>query len=98
MDIVYNTNLVDILPTPLAPTQRNGCSIEEGVPKCLDIFLVVEEVIKAMGHVRSYLDSINISDHVPVCFQDEGLEAKVHYPCKFNNTWIALDDFQSVDL
>jgi hypothetical protein len=64
-------NLVDIKPTKLKPTWRNGRSGQDAIARRLDRVLVSEALLSVAGNYRSWVESPFVSDHAPICFQME---------------------------
>ena len=61
--LLVSTNLVDIPPTCIIPTQRNGRSSDKGISKRLDRFLVSESLVPLFSCYCSWVHHLVISDH-----------------------------------
>jgi hypothetical protein len=85
--------LVDVLPCQLKPTWRNGHLGSEGISKCLDRFLVAENLLEGVCRFRSWVLNANFTDHNPVCLQIVGNVNKHKTPFKFNHAWLLEPDF-----
>jgi len=83
-DIFTTNNLIDIRPTKVVPTWRNGCLGLNAVARRLDRFMVAEELINKTRHNRSWIDLPYSSDHAPVFLQLDLPPAHKFYPFKFN--------------
>ena len=88
---------MDITTCPLAKTWRNGWLVVEGVTKLIKMFLVSTDLLPLMGRYMSYLENVDLSNHVPIYLQVEGSNSKVRYPFKYNHPWAALDDFRQLN-
>jgi endonuclease/exonuclease/phosphatase family metal-dependent hydrolase len=67
-DLFANTPLVDVAPTELVPTWRNGRMGESSISKRLDRFFVAEDLIGPTMRYRSWVESTFISDHAPIFY------------------------------
>jgi hypothetical protein len=94
--IILTSGLVDIQPTKMAPTWRNGRGGTTGISKILDQFLLDETLLGNHRKIRSWIINSTISDHNPICLQLEKSTHKVAPPFKFNNTWIFDPGFSSL--
>jgi hypothetical protein len=92
-DLFDNSPLVDVAPTELVPTWRNGRLGDSSIAKRLDRFYVAEDLIGPAMRYRSWVDSTFLSDHAPIFLQlDIGIQKTVH-PFKFNPVWLRDDSF-----
>jgi hypothetical protein len=91
-----SNNLIDIKPTKLIPTWRNGRCGQEAIARRLDRVLVSEDLLSDVGHYRSWVELPFISDHAPVFFQLDLPPLYKAYPFKLNAQWLKDQDF--VDL
>jgi hypothetical protein len=88
-----STGLVDIAPSSISPTWRNGRPGSKGISKRLDRFLMNETLMGGMIRCRSWVINSFLTDHNLVCLQfDENKETN-HYPFKFNHAWLLEPDF-----
>jgi endonuclease/exonuclease/phosphatase family metal-dependent hydrolase len=62
---VFN-QLVDISPTKVVPTWRNGRTGVDEIVKRLDMIYVTKDRISSSVRYRSWVDYPYISDHAPV--------------------------------
>jgi endonuclease/exonuclease/phosphatase family metal-dependent hydrolase len=63
---LFSNNLIDIKPTKVVPTWRNGRIGQGAVARRLDRFLVSEDLLTDIGLYRSWVEFPFISDHAPV--------------------------------
>jgi hypothetical protein len=87
-NIIPTSSLVDIHPTQMDPTWRNGRAGTTSISKILDRFLLDETLLGSHSKIRSWIINSTISDHNPIFLQFEKSSHKVSPPFKFNNTWI----------
>jgi hypothetical protein len=88
--------LVDVAPTELVPTWRNGRIGESSISKRLDRFYMHEDLMGPELRYRSWVEPTYISDHSPILLQlDLGIP-KTRHSFKFNPVW--LKDGTFVDL
>jgi hypothetical protein len=87
-NILINSVLLDVQPTQLAPTQRNGRDGLDGISKRLDWFLIDENLLGNHRNIQSWIINSSISDHNPICLQIEKTSRKLAPPFKFNSSWI----------
>jgi len=60
--------MIDVKPTKLVPTWRNGPSGLEAVVRRMDRVLVAEDFLFDVGHFRSWVELPYISNHASVFF------------------------------
>jgi hypothetical protein len=91
--IINEAGLVDISPTSLKPTWRNGRCGDFRISKRIDRFLVDDNLLSKIGRACSWTINSNIYDHNPIVMQleEEGNLRKV--PFKFNHCWLFKPDF-----
>jgi len=89
-------NLVDIKPTKLKPTWRNGRSRQDAIARRLDRVLVSKALLSVAGNYGSWVESSFVSDHAPICFQMEQLPAYKCSPFKFNADWLNESEFVDI--
>jgi hypothetical protein len=83
-EIFSKKKLVDVAPTEVVPTWRNGRYGFEGIAKRLYRIYMVEDLITTSCRYRSWVEFPFISDHAPVFLQlGEGLSTIAH-PLKIN--------------
>jgi exonuclease III len=92
-DLFSSKNLIDIKPTKLVPTWRNGRLGQEAISRRLDRVLVSEDLLIDVGFYRSWVEFPYISDHAPVLLQLELPPAFKIYPFKFNEQWLNEKEF-----
>jgi hypothetical protein len=80
--------LVDLESVELLPTWRNGRSGSSCIEKCLDRFLVTEDLITPTRMTRAWIDPPYLSDHVPICLQIGKGKLGTKYSFKFNPSWL----------
>jgi hypothetical protein len=76
---------VDIFPSPLSPTWRNGGQDPYGISKRMDRFLLNSHLLGDEFQSRSWVINSIILDHNPVCLQLEASGEVTHFPFKFNH-------------
>jgi hypothetical protein len=86
--LIQSSGLVDIQPTKLAPTWRNGRAGSAGISKRLDHFLLDDSLIGNNSKIRSWVINSTISDHNPICLQLDSFSHRSPPPFKFNTSWI----------
>jgi exonuclease III len=92
-NILLNSGLVDVQPTLLSPTWRNGRAGIAGISKRLDHFLLDENLLGNHSNIRSWVINSTISDHNLICLQFEMSSRKSAPPFKFNSLWISDPGF-----
>ena len=85
--------MLDIEPSIIRPTWQNGRGGPAGIGKRLDRFIVDANLLEQVHSYRSWVVQSKISDHFPIVFQWEMEGDRIHYPFKFNATWLAMDNF-----
>jgi hypothetical protein len=93
---IQSSGLVDVQPTKLTPTWRNGRARTDGIAKRLDHFLLDDSLFNNNFKVRSWVINSTISDHNPICLQLDSFSHNSKPPFKFNSTWIKDQDFASL--
>ena len=81
-------NMLDVLPSKLGPTGKNGSVGFEGVSKRLDTCRCYEDFAGMLTMYRSWDIISSISNHFLICLQLDG-----HFPFKLNHMWIKDEDF-----
>jgi endonuclease/exonuclease/phosphatase family metal-dependent hydrolase len=74
--MIQEGGLVDVEPTKLLPTWRNGRCGKDYIAKRLDRFLLDERLVSVGLRYRSWVCNYKISDHMPVILhleQDKGI-------------------------
>jgi hypothetical protein len=79
-------NLVDVQPTDLVPTWRNGRSGTHSIQKWLDRVYASDGLLVNSARFRSWVVHPYFSDHSPVFLQIERGDFSVASPFKFNPT------------
>jgi endonuclease/exonuclease/phosphatase family metal-dependent hydrolase len=67
-DLFTNHHLVDVKPSEVVPTWRNGRLGVEGIQKILDRVYASAALLNESAFFRSWVELPFISDHVPVIF------------------------------
>jgi endonuclease/exonuclease/phosphatase family metal-dependent hydrolase len=88
--------LVDILPTVIVPTWRNGRAGSEAIKKRLDRVLISETLATLDGRIRSWVEYPFLSDHAPVLLQLETTLSPKAYPFKLNSSWLQEEKFNDI--
>jgi hypothetical protein len=83
-NLFANNQLVDVKPTVLMPTWRNGRRGVEEIQKRLDRVYVSETILCDAARYRSWVELPFVSDHAPVILQLDYGYKPVAYPFKFN--------------
>jgi hypothetical protein len=88
-DLLTSLKLVDLKPTKLVPTWRNGHAGQFAIARRLDRCLVSEGSLSTMGLSRSWVEYPFISDHAPILIQLENspfykrfLSSLIHNGCR----------------
>ena len=92
-DIFRVAGLIDVEPAVIRPTWQNGRGGSDGIGKRLDWFIVDSDLLELAHSYRSWVVPSKISDHFPIVFQWELEGERIHYPFKFNATWLSMEDF-----
>jgi len=94
-EIFDSNNLIDVLPTCLTPTWRNGRAGLDAIARRLDRFLVANSLLSSSVAPSSWVAYPFYSDHAPVLLQ---LQPTVHRstPYKFNHRWLAIDFYSDL--
>jgi endonuclease/exonuclease/phosphatase family metal-dependent hydrolase len=95
-DLFLSKNLIDIQPTKLVPTWRNGRFGIEAIAKRLDRCLVSEDLLSSVGIYRSWVEYPFISDHAPVLVQLEIPPFYKAYPFKLNSHWLHEKEYMAL--
>ena len=61
--------LVDVAPSCVGPTWRNGRTGEEGISKILDHFLLSDHLVSLLNRYQVWAHRSGISDHFPILFE-----------------------------
>jgi endonuclease/exonuclease/phosphatase family metal-dependent hydrolase len=92
-DLFTKHHLVDVKPSEVVPTWRNGRFGVDGIQKRLDRVYASEALLNDSALYRSWVELPFISDHAPVLFQlDYGIKY-VSYPFKFNPVLLKDESF-----
>jgi hypothetical protein len=95
-DLFASNNLIDVLPTCLIPTWRNGRSGSDSIARRLDRFLVSDQLLTQARLSKSWVELPFVSDHAPVFLQLQATTVHKAYPFKFNHHWLADPDFSLI--
>jgi len=74
----------------------NGWSGQDAIARRLDRVLVSEVFLSVAGNYRSWVESLFVSDHAPICFQMEQLPVYKCFPFKFNVDWLNQKEFVDI--
>jgi hypothetical protein len=91
--IFENNSLLDIRPTVLSPTWRNGRMGLHSLARRLDRYFVAAELLASTGPISSWVESPFFSDHAPVILQLRLTEPPNPAPFKFNHSCLAMADY-----
>jgi hypothetical protein len=86
-------NLIDIRPTRLTPTWRNGRTGPNAIARRLDRFLVADGLLASTGLSSSWVEFPFFSDHALVLLQLQLTEQPRSSPFKFNHSWLTSTDY-----
>jgi hypothetical protein len=87
---------VDVKPSEVVPTWRNGRFGVDGIQKILDRVYASEELLNESAYFRSWVELPFISDHAPMIFQLDYDIKSVHFPFKFNPKLLYDDSFDKL--
>jgi len=79
--------LIDIVPSTLMPTWRNGRVGSEAISKRLDRALISEDLLSSIGVYRAWVEYPYISDHAPIVLQLDSILTFKAFPFQFNPWW-----------
>ena len=85
--------LLDIAPTYVGPTWRNGRVGEEGINKRLDRFLLYSSSIPSLKVHHMWIHHVDISDHYPIDLEWNKSIGYFKFPYKFNRSWLTNPEF-----
>ena len=83
----HRNKLIDIVPSTLIPTWRNGRVGSEAISKRLDRALISEDLLSSVGVYRAWFEYPYISDHAPIVLQLDSTLTFKAFPFKFNLWW-----------
>jgi hypothetical protein len=89
-------HLRDLEPPKLVPTWQNGRKCVDGISKCLDRIIISKYLVEGPWTLKSWVGSGGISDHSLVFLKLECLERKPLVSMKFNNIWLAKEDYMKL--
>jgi exonuclease III len=92
-DLFSAFNLIDILPSRLLPTWRNGRSGNNAIARRLDRFLVSESFLSSPTVPSSWVVLPFFSDHAPIILKLNSRPRCITYPFKFNHHWLSSPDY-----
>jgi len=92
-EIFATNNLMDIRPTVLSPTWRNGRTGPNAITRRLDRFFVAADLLASTGQSSSWVEFPFFSDHAPVLLQLRLTELPKSSPFKFNHSWLSMVDY-----
>jgi endonuclease/exonuclease/phosphatase family metal-dependent hydrolase len=70
-ELFLSKKLIDIKPTKLVPTWRNGRSGHDAIARRLDRCLISEGFLSTTGLSRSWVEYPYVSDHAPILIELE---------------------------
>jgi exonuclease III len=91
--LLSSLKLVDLKPTKLTPTWRNGRAGPHATARRLDRCLISEASVSSLGLSRAWVDYPFVSDHAPLLIQFENAPVYKPFPFKFNSLWLQEADF-----
>lgn len=95
-DLFSSKNIIDIKPSKLTPTWRNGRLGQHVISRRLDRVMISEDLLSDIVFYRTWVAYPFISDHAPICIQlDFSAEFK-EFPFKFNDHWIKDKEFLDI--
>jgi endonuclease/exonuclease/phosphatase family metal-dependent hydrolase len=92
-ELFSSKNLVDIKPSKLVPTWRNGRSGQEAISRHLDRILVSYDLLNEIRIYKSWVEYPFFSDHAPIFLQLDLPSNYKLYRFKFNAHWLDAKDF-----
>jgi len=91
---IFDSNfLINIRPSILSPTWRNGRMGPSALARRLDRFYVAAALLASSGQSSSWVVSPFFSDHAPIVLQLRLSEPPKPAPFKFNHSCLALEDY-----
>jgi hypothetical protein len=95
-DLFSSSNLVDILPSSIVPTWRNGRPGEEAIASRLDRFLISENYMTSAFFPSSWVEYPFYSDHAPILLKLNSPLLSLSIPFKFNHHWLESADYNAL--
>ena len=95
-ELFSDHHLVDVAPTGVGPTWRNGRMGEEGISKRLDRFLLSDQLVNSLPRFRVWTHRCGISDHFPVILDWQDHRTDCAFPFKFNQSWLSNEEFKKM--
>jgi hypothetical protein len=95
-DLFTSKKLIDIKPSKLMPTWRNGRSGHNAIARCLEKVLVSKYLLIEISVYKSWVEFPFFFDHAPICFQLELPPEYKIYPFKFNPQWLNEKGFVEI--
>jgi endonuclease/exonuclease/phosphatase family metal-dependent hydrolase len=92
-ELFASNNLIDVRPTRLTPTWRNGRTGPDAIARRLDRFLVADGFLSTSGLPSSWVEFPFFSDHAPILLQLRLTELPRSPPFKFNHSWLTSADY-----
>jgi hypothetical protein len=89
-------NLIDVRPTRLSPTWRNGRSGTDAIARRLDRFLVAGNFLSSPVLPSSWVQFPYFSDHAPIFLHLSLSELHNQFPFKFNLDWLKSTDYSEM--
>jgi exonuclease III len=95
-NLLHRSRLIDLQPSVITPTWRNGRTGYNGISKRLDQFILDSKLVDGHQQFQMWVDFSSISNHQPICLQFGGPPQTSTTPFKFNCSWIKDPDFISL--
>jgi hypothetical protein len=95
-DLFKAFNLIDILPTNLAPTWRNGRRGSEAVASRLDRFLISESFFTSSAFPSPGPALPFFSDHTPIILSINLIVRLKPFPFKYNQHWADSSEYSAL--
>jgi hypothetical protein len=83
-ELFLKNKLVDVTPTEVVPTWRNGIYGDDGIAKRLNKIYVAGDLITSSMRYRSWVEYPYISDHAPFLLQLGNVILVVSHPFNLN--------------
>jgi hypothetical protein len=89
-------NLIDVRPSRLSPTWRNGRIGTDAIARRLDRFLVAGNFLSSPVLPSSWVQFPYFSDHAPIFLHLSFTELHNQFPFKFNHDWLKSTDYSEL--
>jgi hypothetical protein len=91
-----SNHLIDVRPSRLTPTWRNGRSGSAEIARRLDRFLVAENILSTSGFPASWVEFPFVSDHAPILLRLRLPALHLSPPFKFNHGWLSSEAYSDL--